>query len=288
MSPNRLLVADSGMKEPVPSQRFYFVDEAGDTVLFDAKGRVIVGTEGCSRFFILGLADIPDPDALGRELSQLRTDLLADPYFKDVPSMQPEARKTVLAFHAKDDVPEVRREVFGLLLRHRVRFFAVVRNKEGLIDYVRQRNERDPAYHYSPNELYDYLVRRLFRDRLHQDDEYEISFAKRGKSDRTAALLDALHAARRRFAQRWGIVAEAPIHVLPAIPARVPGLQAADYFLWALQRLYERREDRYVQLLWDSFSLVHDLDDTRRANYGEYYTKKRPLTRAALQDLPGI
>ena len=32
---------------------------------------------------------------------------------------------------------------------------------------------------------------------------------------------------------------------------------------WALQRLYERREDRYVELLWPSFGVVHDLDDTR-------------------------
>ena len=55
-----------------------------------------------------------------------------------------------------------------------------------------------------------------------------------------------------------------------------------------MQRLYEHHEDRYVTLLWDSFSLVHDLDDTRRAQYGEYYTKKRPLTRAALERLPGI
>jgi hypothetical protein len=276
------------MKTQGPSKRSYFVDEAGDTVLFDAKGRVILGTEGCSRFFILGLADIPDPDALGRDSDQLRARLLADPYFKDVPSMQPQERKTALAFHAKDDLPEVRREVFNLLLRHQARFFAVVRNKSRLLDYVRQRNERDAAYRYSPNELYDYLVRRLFRDRLHQDDEYQIFFAKRGKSDRTAALLEALLAARQRFAQRWGILTEAPIHVIPATPAQVPGLQVADYFLWALQRLYERHEDRYVAFLWESFSLVHDLDDTRRASYGEYYTKKRPLTRAALQELPGI
>jgi hypothetical protein len=110
------------------------------------------------------------------------------------------------------------------------------------VDYVRQRNERDPAYRYHPNELYDYLVRRLFRDRLHQDDEYDILFAKRGKSDRTAALLKALRAARRRFAQRWGILSEAPIHVIPATPAQCPSLQATDYFLWALQRLYERHD----------------------------------------------
>lgn len=38
----------------------------------------------------LGLVDIPAPDILGRELYDLRTGLLADPYFKGVPSIQPE------------------------------------------------------------------------------------------------------------------------------------------------------------------------------------------------------
>jgi hypothetical protein len=32
--------------------------------------------------------------------------------------MHREARKTALFFHAKDDLPEVRREVFRLLQRH--------------------------------------------------------------------------------------------------------------------------------------------------------------------------
>ena len=197
-------------------------------------------------------------------------------------------RKTALAFHAKDDLPEVRREVFSLLLRHQMHFFAVVRDKLKVVEYVRQRNEREPSYRYNPNELYDYLVRRLFRDRLHKDDEYEIFFAKRGKSDRTKALLEALQAARNRFSQRWGMVSEAPIHVFPATPSKCPGLQAADYFLWALQRLYERHEERFVALLWPLVSLVHDVDDTREARYGVYYTKKKPLTLAAIKDLPGI
>jgi hypothetical protein len=278
----------SQSRERSPSIRHYFVDEAGDSTLFNRRGRIIVGTEGCSRFFILGLADIPDPVTLGREMEALRARLLADPYFKGVPSMQPQARKTALAFHAKDDLPEVRREVFSLLLRHQMHFFAVVRDKLKVVEYVRQRNEREPSYRYNPNELYDYLVRRLFRDRLHKDDEYEIFFAKRGKSDRTKALLEALQAARNRFSQRWGIVSEAPIHVFPTAPPKCPGLQAADYFLWALQRLYERHEERFVALLWPLVSLVHDVDDTREARYGVYYTNKKPLTLAAIKDLPGI
>ena len=279
------------MSEPPsnpPSVRHYFVDESGDGTLFSRRGRIIVGTEGCSEYFVLGLLDIARPDSLAVEMQDLRANLLADSYFAKVPSMQPEAKKTALAFHAKDDLPEVRREVFHLLLRHDLRFLAVVRDKNKLLGYVRQRNEREPGYRYHPNELYDYLVRRLFKNLLHKDDAYRICFARRGKSDRTEALRQALERARQRFSAQWGISSEAPIHVLPAAPADSPGLQAADYFLWALQRLYERGEDRYVDLLWPAFRLVHDLDDTRQARYGVYYSQKKPLSLAALEGSSGI
>jgi len=271
-----------------PSVRDYFVDEAGDGTLFSKHGRVIVGTEGCSRFFILGLVDIADPDAVGRELNDLRAQLLADPYFKGVPSMQPEARKTALAFHAKDDLPEIRREVFSFLQRHEFHLSAVVRNKLQVVNYVRQRSKHDTSYRYHPNELYDYMVRRLFKDRLHKDDAYNIYFAKRGKSDRTTALLQALIVARERFCAQHRITNRAPLTVIPTTPPECPGQQVADYFLWALQRLYERHEERYIALLWPSVSVVRDLDDTRQASYGVYYTRKKPLTLAAIKDLPGI
>ncbi len=278
----------SQVKGQRSSIRHYFVDETGDGTLFNKRGHFIAGTEGCSRFFILGLLDVSEPESLSRGMEDLRSRLLADPYFRGVPSMQPEAKKTALAFHAKDDLPEVRREVFHLLLQHRLRFFAVVRDKRKLLEYVRQRNERDATYRYHPNELYDYLVRRLFKTLLHKDDEYHIYFAKRGKSDRTAALRAALETARRRFSEQWGISSDASVHVIASTPPECAGLQAVDYLLWALQRLYERREDRYVELLWPAFRLVHDLDDTRQARYGIYYSQKKPLTLAAIQDLPGI
>jgi hypothetical protein len=274
--------------EPAPSKRDYFVDEAGDAVLFNRTGRIGIGQEGCSRFFILGMADIPQVEILAQELDQLRARLRADPYFRDVPSMQPAAGKTATAFHAKDDLPEVRREVFALLRRHELRFFAVVRDKAKVVEYVRQRNEREEGYRYHPNELYDYMVRRLFKNLLHKDDQYNIYFAKRGAANRTEALYQALDTARQRFAAQWQIASKAMIRVLPATPAQQAGLQVTDYLLWALQRLYERREDRFVTLMWPAFSLVHDLDDTRLKQYGAFYTQKKPLTLAALGDLPGI
>lgn len=270
-------------KKPGIETRHYFVDEGGDGTLFASKGKVIVGTPGCSRFFMLGLLDVADPVTLQTAFDDLRLRLVNDPYFKGVPSMQASDRKTALSFHAKDDLPEVRKEVFTLLHGlDGLRFFAVVTDKMNVLEYVRQQNERNSIYHYQPNELYDFLVRRLFKDRLHQDGGYEIMFSKRGKSDRTSALKNALDAARVRFATQWGVTNLAPMNVMDGIPLTHAGLQAVDYFTWALQRLYELGEDRYVTYLWPAFHLVQDIDDNRLAGYGVYYTQKKPLNAAAL------
>ena len=269
--------------------RKYFVDESGDATIFNSRGSVLIGEQGCSRYFILGVLDIANPASLLQELNELRSSLLADPYFKGVPSMQPAARKTALMFHAKDDLPEVRREVFALLQKHKFRFLAVVRDKQRVLEYVRQRNALDLFYRYHPNELYDYMIRVLFKNILHKDAQYEIFFSKRWKKDRTEALYQALKTSQERFSQQWGKQTSSVRVVVPKTSQENGGLQAVDYFLWSLQRFYERKEDRYLNLLWSSFRLVHDLDDTRKNEYGVYYTKKRPLTLAALQNnSPGI
>jgi hypothetical protein len=260
------------------SIRHYFVDEAGDATLFDRHGRTIVGTEGSSAYFILGLLDVVEPGLLSNQLEELRKKLLSDPYYKDVPSLQPEQKKTAMLFHAKDDLPEIRREVYAILMRHEMRFFAVVRNKFHIVQLVREFNQKKPEYRYHPNQLYDRCVSRLFKERLHKDDGYTIYFARRGKKDRTAALQKALELARNNFRRSWQISSTAPIEIIPDRPAGCGGLQAADYFLWALQRFYERREERFLRFVWPSVSLVHDVDDIRQNEYGEYYTKKNPLT----------
>lgn len=217
--------------------RRYFVDEGGDSTLFASKGRVIIETPGCSRFFILGLMDVLDPARLQRAFDDLRARLMNDPYFKDVPSMRANGQKTARTFHAKNDLPEVRKEVFTLLRNtDGLRYFAVVADKWRVLEYVRQQNERNPGHRYHPNELYDYLTRRLFKNLLHKDGGYEIVFSKRGKSDRTAALRQALEAARERFAKQWNVVSNAPMQVLAGAPSAHAGLQAVDYFTWALQR----------------------------------------------------
>jgi hypothetical protein len=149
------------------STRQCFVDEAGDATLFSARGKVLVGEEGCSRYFMLGALELEDAPGLARELAALRAALLSDPYFRAVPSMQPERRKTAIAFHAKDDLPEVRREVFQVLMRHDLKFNAVVRDKARVLAMVEERNRFSETYRYQPNEpalqAVDYLLWALQR-----------------------------------------------------------------------------------------------------------------------------
>ena len=274
---------------PSPSStKHYFVDEAGDPTIFDSKGHVIAGNEGCSSHFILGVLDVADPVGLNERLAHLHQTILADPFYMGIESFKPQREKTAVLLHAKDDIPEVRERVFKLLFAEDVRFYAVVRDKRGLAVDIRNRNKQSTTYRYTPNRLYDEMVTRLFRDRLHKDGGYQVYFSRRGSKDRTGALKGALEQARENFRRKWNIVGTAPIEVSAIASKDHYGLQAVDYFLWALQRLYTKGEERYLHFLWDKVALVHDVDDRSKAAYGMYYSGDKLLTAEKIKKKPGI
>jgi hypothetical protein len=262
----------------------YFIDEAGDSTLFDRHGNVIIGNEGNSRFFILGLLKAGDPYSLRRNMDHLREAIINDPYFEGVPSLDPNRERTAIAFHAKDDPPEVRYKVFELLRqRDDISFIAIVCEKSKRLDYVLGRQESDSTYHYHPDEMYDYLCRRLFKDRLHLADEYQVIFAQRGSKKRTQALERQLDIAQERRLQEIPKDERPKIHVRSGLSKYNAGLQAVDYYLWALQRCYERGEDRFLRNIRNHCKLIMDIDDKRNNEYGEYYNNKNPITADCLR-----
>jgi hypothetical protein len=272
------------MKSLAPSMH-HFVDEAGDLTLFNRKKQVVLGRDGVSDYFMVGVAFVPDPNALDAALSHLRADLLSDPFLNRIPSLQADRRKTALAFHAKDDVPEVRLRVFQLLATFDIKVFVAVRTKQVLAEQARAivRFGR----RLSENEVYDELLSSQFRNRLHLAAVNEIVVARRGSKDRTKALMTAIHRAQTSFESRWGRREFGAIRLRTAQPSESAGSQAVDYFLWALQRLYERREDRYFAPLARHYRLIMDLDDTRRRPYGEWYSDSNPLILEKLKPVTG-
>jgi hypothetical protein len=264
----------------------YYVDEADDFTLFNKRGVVVVGRPGVSRCVMVGVAFLPDPGEAHGQLGQLRASLLSDPYFRGVPSMQPEAGKTAICFHAKDDVPEVRREVFKLLPKLGAKVQVVVRRKAVLAAEAHA-VMKSTRKRLDENAIYDSLVRRLFKNLLHKAPDNRITFARRGKADRQEALHDAIRRAKANFEKQWGIASVRPTTISSTTPSQSAGLQVVDYYLWAIQRLFERAEDRYVQLLASQYRLVMDLDDARNKPYGEWYSDSNPLTLEKMKPVAG-
>lgn len=255
----------------------YFVDEAGCITLFNKQGKSIIGNPGVSKVFMVGVAHVPKPHVAREYLDGLRKDLLEDAYFKGVPSMQPSANKTASCFHACKDVAEVRYHVFKLLPILKVKVQIAIRRKNEIVKEARI-SQKLFKQKLRPDKIYDDLVKRLFKGMLHTAEENIIVFARRGRTDRFEALQNAISRSKRNFENSHGIPSDRPTHISSAQPHEHAGLQVIDYYLWALQRLFERGEDRFFNMLAGDYSLIVDLDDKRNNDYGEYYSKNNPLS----------
>jgi hypothetical protein len=81
--------------------------------------------------------------------------------------------------------------------------------------------------------------------------------------------------------------ADKPTDIFAMLPSETCGLQVIDYYLWALQRMYERGEDRFFKMLSHRYSLIVDLDDRMllpgfqdahiHRNQTDAAAKRRPL-----------
>jgi hypothetical protein len=142
---------------------------------------------------------------------------------------------------------------------------------------IESENFEDHSFDFTADELGDDFAD-MFKTAFHQADHFELVFASRGKKNRTAALRAALKKAEQFYEQNFGVKTTHTLNVTSSSPKQHPGLQAVDYFLWALQRFYEKREDRFWRFVWPKVRVVHDLDDTREHSFGAIYTQKKPLT----------
>jgi hypothetical protein len=255
----------------------YYVDESGDGVLFGAQGRSLLSANVVNKHFILGMLAVERPDTLASDLQALRAELLADPYYKSVPSMRIDGRKTGQMFHAKDDVPEVRREVFRLLQKHPIKLFAVVRDMRSVLAIELERKRLDEKHRYRPDGLYDSTVSLLFKERLHEYTDCHINFSKRGQADRSLAFVHALEQARQRFEEQFSQKVLTRVHVQTKDSRDDAVLQAADYMIWALQRYYSAGEERFISAMWDKVGDIHAVDELDESPGGSHYGKKKPL-----------
>jgi hypothetical protein len=107
-----------------------------------------------------------------------------------------------------------------------------------------------------------------------------LNIAQRGKSTRNAVLEMARLKAEKRFTDS-SEGKEAKTEIVFNIQNHItePLLNVADYFCWAVQRVFERGETRYYDFLLNQIPVVIDLyDQENYANWENTYGPKKPLT----------
>lgn len=261
--------------QPATFEYHRFLDEAGDTAFY-GKGKLpIAGINGVSKCFMLGMLKIKEPLDVAREkVIALQNTISTDPYFTGIPSIEKKKALGGFFLHATDDVPEVRKMGFELLMNIDCSFEVVVARKIPEL-YERKHNGKEA-------EFYADLLSHLLKNKFRKYDRLVLNIAKRSKCTTQSNLELGLSKAMARSEKKHSSAErKCSVHFNVQEPTTEPLLNIADYFCWALQRVFERGETRYYDYLGDKISLVTDIYDS--ANYSgnkHIYSKRRRLSTA--------
>lgn len=251
------------MKKTKDTTNYFFVDESGDPNFYDKYGNYIVDKEGVSKILILGFIMTENPKSIRKALLQLRDEISKDKYFQGIPSLQ----KSLIAFHAKDDCPEVREKVYRTIVN--LNFTAEIFVARKIQNIFNKRHQR------SENKFYDDLISKLFENKLHLARHNEIFFAVRGTKTRQLPLELAISRATESFEKKWNRKVESVFQIHPHRPSGEPCLQVIDYINWAVQRAFVKGEMRFYKFAEDKVSYLADIYDTEKYPKNFYSKKNR-------------
>lgn len=250
-----------------------FLDEAGDTTFYGKGKKNIIGTNGVSKVFILGMIKIKDPlDEVREKINSLQNKISNNEFYQ-VPSVIKKKKKNGYYLHATDDLPEIRKEMFDLIKTINCSCEAVVGRKS--IEMYETKHKGKEEYFYAD------LLSHLLKNKLSKHEKLVMHISERGKSTKNHNLELAFLKAKQRFSKINGnkkIRTKVVFNV--NYPTIDPLLNLSDYFCWTIQRVFERGEIRYYNYLKEKIKLVVDLYDFEKYNnWQNYYdNKKNPLT----------
>lgn len=94
---------------------------------------------------------------------------------------------------------------------------------------------------------------------------------------RNEALKKSLEQAEDFFEAKFGFRRKHQLNVQAKGSREDECLQACDYFVWALQRHFERKESGFIEMLWGKVGEIVDLDVEHQSRRGSVYGPHRPM-----------
>lgn len=266
---------ESPLPAPTPPEATVhrFLDETGDTTFYGSGRRLILGENGVSLSFGMGILKLLRPlSEVREEVRALQREIETDPLLNTIPSVKKRAESGGFFFHACKDTPDVRAVLMRYLHRLPCEVEVVIARKLPTL-FEKKHHGRD-------EEFYADMLSHLLKRRMKRKRKLVLNVAERGSSTREHVLQEALHLALER-AHDWGGVEAIRTHVVFNVqnPRTEPLLTLSDYLCWSVQRVFEQGETRYYNYLLEKIRLVVDLyDQSHYEGHNNYYTKKNPLT----------
>lgn len=250
-----------------------FLDEAGDTTFY-GKGKIpIIGTTGVSKTFILGMVKFNEPiEPIRIKILDLCSKVQVNSYYNKIPSVVKRSCKGSYFFHAKDDVPELRKEFFDFIQSVDCSFQAVVGRKIISL-FEKKHNGKD-------TEFYADMLSHLLKDKFTNQPRLVLNVAERSNSTAINNLEKGLLKAKNRyFFQNPNKKITDRISFCVHKYQNEPLLSIADYLCWVVQRIFETGETRFYNYMLSKISLVVDLYGSKSNGFNNHYDNNtNPLT----------
>lgn len=253
--------------------RHRFLDEAGDTTFFGKGRRIILGEEGVSLTFGIGMVKISSDLSQTRlDVLQLQKEIAVDNYTNVIPSVKRKIEKGGFFFHATDDPPEVREKFYKYIKQLNCSLEMVVGRKIPSL-FIRKHHRKEAVF-------YADILSHLLKNKLRANDKLVLNIAQRKNSTSHQNLQLALNKAGARASKKHTYNDQQAVVTFNVQNNRSePILNIADYLCWAVQRVFERGEMRHYQFIQEKISLVVDLyDEQRYEGSKNYYRRGNPLT----------
>lgn len=250
------------MKKVENIKAYYYFDEAGTSQILGHRGVNLIEQGVASKTFIIGYLETKEPRTLSKAIIELHKQISQDEYYSQIPSI----KSTKNMFHANKDCAEVREKVFRLLKQSDWSFYCIVARKK--LDTFQNQFKLDPT------KIYEHLVASLLENRLHLYSDIDCYFSCMGNVVRKQTMENAIKKALNKFQNKWNKKIETNVRVFIQQSKEVPLLQACDYALWTVQRVFEKKDFRYYNFLKEKIAFVYDIF----GNYPKiYFTPTNPL-----------
>lgn len=258
-----------------------FIDEVGDTTFYGRGKEIILGREGVSLVFGMGIVKFNDALPRVREqIARLQKEVESDPLLNTIPSVVKRVQNGGFFFHACKDSDDVRSVFLRYLRTLNCEAEFVIARKTPSV-FINKHHGKD-------DEFYADVLSHLIKGRLKKPRRIVLNIAQRGSSTRSKVLEQAQHKALGRARKKWSaeeLLGEVVFNVQN--PSHEPLLSVPDYLGWAVQRVFEKGQTRFYDYLFEKYRVVVDLYDQEKYDGNRnYYQGANRLTASNKIDPP--